>query len=225
MFTIIAIYKIPNFRENGTQLSFKESINVLFKNKRYIEGVIAQIFYVAAQIMCWTFIIQYANNIGFSYEEAQFYNMIAMSIFIASRFISTFLMKYVSPGRMLLIFAIGGALTSLGTIFIVGYAGLLCLVATSAFMSLMFPTIYGIALKGMGDEAKIGAAGLVMAIVGGALMPPLQGRILDIGGKGFSDVSILFVPEVNFSFILPFICFIIIALYGFRTIKDNAIKN
>lgn len=225
MFTIIAIYKIPNFRENGTQLSFKESINVLFKNKRYIEGVIAQIFYVAAQIMCWTFIIQYANNIGFSYEEAQFYNMIAMSIFIASRFISTFLMKYVSPGRMLLIFAIGGALTSSGTIFIVGYAGLLCLVATSAFMSLMFPTIYGIALKGMGDEAKIGAAGLVMAIVGGALMPPLQGRILDIGGKGFSDVSILFVPEVNFSFILPFICFIIIALYGFRTIKDNAIKN
>ena len=221
MFIIIAVYKMPNFKEAGKELSFKDSINSLFRNRRYIEGVIAQVFYVAAQIMCWTFIIQYAHNIGFSYEKAQFYNMIAMSIFIVSRFVSTFLMKYVSPGRMLLIFAIGGALTSLGTIFIVGYTGLLCLVATSAFMSLMFPTIYGISLKGMGDEAKIGAAGLVMAIVGGALMPPLQGRILDIGGKGFSDVTILSVPEVNFSFILPLICFIIIAIFGFRTLRDN----
>ena len=224
MFTIIALYKMPNFKAPGGELTFKESITLLFKNKRYIEGVIAQVFYVAAQIMCWTFIIQYASNIGYSYERAQFYNMIAMSIFILSRFISTFLMKYVSPGKMLLLFAIGGTLTSLGTIFIVGYAGLLCLVATSAFMSLMFPTIYGIALKGMGDEAKIGAAGLVMAIVGGALMPPLQGTILDIGGKGFSDVTILSVPEVNFSFILPLICFIVIGFYGFRTIRENALQ-
>ncbi|MEJ2543631.1 MAG: L-fucose:H+ symporter permease, partial [Calditrichaceae bacterium] len=220
MFIIIAVFKMPSFKDANKEMSLKDSITTLFKNRRYIEGVIAQVFYVAAQIMCWTFIIQYANNIGMSYENAQFYNMIAMSIFIGSRFISTFLMKYISPGKMLLIFAVGGAFTSLGTIFIVGYAGLLCLVATSAFMSLMFPTIYGIALRGMGDEAKIGAAGLVMAIVGGALMPPLQGRILDIGGTGFSDVTILSVPEVNFSFVLPLICFMVIAIYGFRTIKD-----
>jgi len=224
MFIIFAVYKMPTFKDRDKALGFKESVLLLFRNKRYVEGVIAQVFYVAAQIMCWTFIIHYAKNIGIPYEQAQFYNMIAMSIFIASRFISTFLMKYVVPGKMLLLFAIGGALTSLGTIFIVGHAGLICLVATSAFMSLMFPTIYGIALKGMGDEAKIGAAGLVMAIVGGALMPPLQGRILDIGGKGFADVTILSVPEVNFSFILPFICFVVIAVYGFRTIRDNAVS-
>lgn len=224
MFILIAVYKMPNFKDANKEMTLKDSIISLIKNKRYVEGVIAQVFYVAAQIMCWTFIIQYANNIGLSYENAQFYNMIAMFIFIASRFISTFLMKYVSPGKMLLIFAVGGALTSLGTIFILGNMGLLCLVATSAFMSLMFPTIYGIALRGMGDEAKIGAAGLVMAIVGGALMPPLQGRILDIGGTGFSDVTILSVPEVNFSFILPFICFLVIAVYGFRTIKDKTFQ-
>lgn len=224
MFIIIAVYKMPKFREAGKEMSFRESVIKLFSNKRYLEGVIAQVFYVAAQIMCWTFIIQYANNIGIPYEKAQMYNMVAMGIFIVSRFISTFLMKYLSPGRMLLIFALVGVLTSLGTIFIVGEAGLICLVATSAFMSLMFPTIYGIALKDMGDEAKIGAAGLVMAIVGGALMPPLQGRILDIGGKGFSDVTILSVPEVNFSFVLPLICFIVIAVYGFRTIMYHTQK-
>ena len=222
VFIIIASYKFNQFRSEDKEMSFKESVNTLLKNRRYVEGVIAQVFYVAAQIMCWTFIIQYANNIGISYETAQFYNMIAMGIFIANRFISTFLMKYISPGKLLMFFAIGGVLTSLGTIFIVGHAGLICLVATSAFMSLMFPTIYGIALRDMGDEAKIGAAGLVMAIVGGALMPPLQGRILDIGGKGFSDVTILNVPEVNFSFVLPLICFIVIAIYGYRTLKIHA---
>jgi FHS family L-fucose permease-like MFS transporter len=221
MFVIIAIYKMPSFKDKEQGMSFKESIKALVKNRRYVEGVIAQVFYVAAQIMCWTFIIHYAKNIDISYETAQFYNTIAMGIFIISRFVSTFLMKYISPGKLLLIFAVGGMLTTLGTIFIVGHTGLLCLVATSAFMSLMFPTIYGIALKGMGDEAKIGAAGLVMAIVGGALMPPLQGRILDIGGKGFSDVTILSVPEVNFSFILPFICFVVIAIFGYRTLKDK----
>jgi len=216
---VIAFYKFDKFRQEDREMSFTESVKSLRKNKRYIEGVIAQVFYVAAQIMCWTFIIHYAKNIGIPYEKAQFYNMIAMGIFIASRFISTAFMKYFSPGKMLLVFAIGGIFTSLGTIFIVGHTGLICLVATSAFMSLMFPTIYGIALKDMGDEAKIGAAGLVMAIVGGALMPPLQGRILDIGGKGFSDVLILSVPEVNFSFILPLISFVVIAIYGYRTVK------
>jgi len=219
IFIIIAFYKFDQIKLVEKEMSFKESLKTLFKNKRYVEGVIAQVFYVAAQIMCWTFIIHYAKNIGIPYEKAQLYNMIAMGIFITSRFISTFLMKFINPGKLLLYFAIGGILTSLGTIFIVGETGLVCLVATSAFMSLMFPTIYGIALKDMGDEAKIGSAGLVMAIVGGALMPPLQGRILDLGGKGFSDITILSVPEVNFSFILPLFCFIVIAIYGYRTIK------
>lgn len=221
IFIIIAFYKFDQFRLEEKPMSFRESLRTLLKNKRYVGGVVAQVFYVAAQIMCWTFIIHYAKSIGIPYEKAQVYNMIAMGIFITSRFISTFMMKYFSPGKLLFYFAIGGILMSLGTIFIVGEIGLICLVATSAFMSLMFPTIYGIALKDMGDEAKIGSAGLVMAIVGGALMPPLQGRILDIGGKGFSDVTILSVPEVNFSFILPLFCFIVIAIYGYQTLKAH----
>ena len=99
--------------------------------------------------------------------------------------------------------------------------GLYALVTTSFFMSIMFPTRYGIALEGQGEDAKFGAAFLVMAIVGGALMPTLQGLILDMGGKGYADISILGVPEVNFSFFLPTLCFVVIAYYGLRVFKNN----
>ena len=119
-------------------------------------------------------------------------------------------MKYLKPSVMLKIFAMGGMATTLGVIFIGGMTGLYCLVATSIFMSLMFPTIYGIALKGLGDDSTLGAAGLVMAIVGGALMPPLQGAVIDLG-------KVAWLPTVNASFILPFICFVVICIYGIRT--------
>jgi len=108
---------------------------------------------------------------------------------------------------------------TLGTIFIQGMTGLYSLMMISFCMSLMFPTIYGIALEGMGDDAKYGAAFLVMAIVGGAIMPLAQGMILDIGGSGYVDTLILGVPEVNFSFVLPLFCFVVVALYGYRTYR------
>ena len=123
-----------------------------------------------------------------------------------------------------MLFGIGGVICSAGAILLPGMAGLISLIGISVFMSIMFPTIYGIALKDMGDEAKIGSAGLVMAIVGGALMPVAQGWVLDWGGPGFSDVSILgFIPEVNFSFILPLICLAVVAYYGYASY--NASKN
>lgn len=213
MLILIAVTKMPKTIKTTSYSSATDSFKRLFKNGKYKEGVLAQLFYVAAQIMCWTFIIQYAGNLGISKAEAQNYNIIAMSIFLASRFMSTFLMKYVNPKKLLMIFALCAMVTISGVILIEGLTGLYLLVATSAFMSLMFPTIYGIALNGLNQEdTTLGAAGLVMAIVGGALMPILQGLIIDMDKIGpFSGV--------NFSFILPFVCFCFIAVYGYRTLK------
>lgn len=216
MLVIIAVAKMPKRDSADHEIHAGDSFKRLLGNKIYREGVIAQIFYVGAQIMCWTFIIQYADNLGIPKDVAQRYNIVAMVIFLTSRFISTALMKYLNARYMLMIFAIGGMCTITGVILIQGMLGLYLLVATSAFMSLMFPTIYGIALEDIGDDATLGAAGLVMAIVGGALMPPLQGLIIDQGTIGF-------LPAVNFSFILPFICFVVIANYGRRTY--NAFKK
>ena len=138
-------------------------------------------------------------------------------MFLCGRIISTFLMKYVNSRKLLMFFAIGAMLASAGTILIDGIMGLYCLMAISVFMSLMFPTIYGIALENVSiEDSSLGAAFLVMAIVGGALMPPLQGMIIDLGTVGS-------LPAVNFSFILPFICFVVIFVYGLRT--SRIVKN
>lgn len=212
MLVLIAVVKMPKRDNADHSIRAFDSFKRLVKNAKYREGVIAQVFYVGAQIMCWTFIIQYADNLGIPKAEAQNYNIVAMAIFIASRFISTFLMKYFNSKLMLTIFATGGMITTTGVILIQGMPGLYLLVVTSAFMSLMFPTIYGIALNGLKDDSTLGAAGLVMAIVGGALMPPLQGAIIDLGTVGN-------LAAVNFSFLLPFICFVVIAIYGYRCLK------
>lgn len=227
MVAIIAV-KFPKGEEHS-KIALSKTFKTLAKNKSYLMGVVTQIFYVGAQIMCWTYIFQYVDNLnrslsGSEQHTATWFNVAAMLLFLSGRWLGTILMKKNSPSKLLLIFGIGGVITTAITVFIGGHIGLYSLVATSVFMSIMFPTIYGISLHNMGDEAKIGSAGLVMAIVGGALLPVLQGRILDIGGSGFSDSKILgYIPEVNFSFILPLICLAVVAFFGFKTLThENA---
>ena len=216
MFIIIAIKKMPQTSANVQQDSALATLKRLWNNTIYREGVVAQIFYVAAQIMVWTFIIQYADNLGINKATAQNYNIFAMSMFLCSRFISTFLMKFVNSRMLLTIFGIGAMICTAGAILIVGMPGLYCLVGISAFMSLMFPTIYGIALENVdSQDTSLGAAFLVMAIVGGALMPPMQGTIIDMG-------VIYGHPAVNVSFVLPLICFFVISIYGIRSYRKAA---
>ena len=215
VFTAIAITRMPAFGEDDRSLDLGPTFRRLSRNRRYVEGVVAQFFYVGAQIMCWTFIIHYGTmELGLDEVTAQGYNMVAMGLFVTSRFICTFLLKYVSPGGLLMSLALGGAGLTLGTICIQGMAGLYCLVGISACMSLMFPTIYGIALRGVGEDAKLGAAGLIMAILGGSVMPPLQGAIIDLETVGLGSLAI---PAVRASFVLPLICFAVIALFGKRS--------
>lgn len=218
MFMLILIKKMPHNGDKNHDINFVPTLRRIFSLPHYREGVIAQFFYVGVQIMCWTFIIQYGTPIlmadGMTEQAAevmsQQYNIIAMVIFCCSRFICTFLLRYINTGQLLMILAIAGGALVCGVIFMHNIYGLYCLVGVSACMSLMFPTIYGIALTGLGDDAKFGAAGLIMSILGGSVLPPLQASIIDRG-------ELFGMPAVNVSFILPFICFVVIAIYGQRT--------
>tara|TARA_B100000963_G_scaffold92650_1_gene79780 strand:+ start:20684 stop:21979 length:1296 start_codon:yes stop_codon:yes gene_type:complete len=212
MLVLITITKMPSKISESDLSNDLAAFKRLFRNANYREGVISQMFYVGAQIMCWTFIIQYADKLGMPKAQAQNYNILAMTIFLTSRFLCTYLMKFISSKKLLTLFAVGGIISILGVIFLKDIKGLYFLVATSAFMSLMFPTIYGLALHGLGNDTSLGAAGLVMAIVGGALMPPLQGWIVDLETVGN-------YKAVNISFVLPLICFCVIMIYGYRTLK------
>ena len=226
MFLIIWFARMPINGDKNKQINFFPTLKRIFSIPNYRQGVIAQFFYVGAQIMCWTFIIQYGTRIfmaqGMEEQAAevlsQKYNILAMIIFCVSRFVCTYLLKFFNPGKLLRILAIAAAIFTLGVIFFQNIWGLYSLVAVSACMSLMFPTIYGIALKGMGDDAKFGAAGLIMAILGGSILPPLQASIIDLGSIGNS------FPAVNASFILPFICFVVVAWYGAQAFRRSLEK-
>ena len=222
MFFIIFFTRMPKNGDQSHDIHFLSTLKRIFSLKYYREGVIAQFFYVGAQIMCWTFIIQYGTRVfmeeGMAERDAevlsQQFNIYAMLFFICSRFIATYLMKWLKPAKLLTIFACLGMLFTLGVILFQNRLGLYCLVCVSGCMSLMFPTIYGIALDGLGDDAKFGAAGLIMAILGGSVLPPLQAAIID-------QKEIAGFPAVNLSFILPFLCFVVVAWYGYSTYKHR----
>lgn len=262
LMVVFLVCRIPSVETSSTkeshQLTVRATVKRLIKNNRYLSSVLAQTFYVGVQIMIWTFIIQYAEHtLGMRKQDAQFYNIIAMTFFVSSRFVCTFLLKYFNPGALLATLAMGGlALTGwvifgggnseAGTILvqqlgtssgmsalsvyfsalfsIPGMSGLTALIGISACMSLMFPTIYGIGLHGLGDDAKLGAAGLIMAIGGGCLMPPLQGLMMD---QKIFQLGSYSLSGVRFSFFLPLLCFVVIAVYGviqFRRSKKEILS-
>ena len=216
VFALVLLTKMPKKQIDvrGVSLAFGPTLKRLLANKRYRGGVVAQFFYVAAQITCWTFIIQYGTAVfmgeGMPEQNAEILsqrlNIIAMVLFCVSRFVCTFLLKYVKPERLLACFATAAMALTVMVITVGGRCGVYCLVGVSACMSLMFPTIYGLALKDVGPDAEIGSAGLIMAILGGSVMPPLQAMIID---RGYMALS----------FIVPLCCFTIVLLYAIRCSK------
>lgn len=226
VFILFLISKMPQSKDQGKMPKISDTFKSLFKNKKYALGVLAQIFHMGCLIMCWTYIYQYSEAIGIDAVTAGYYQMFAFVIFTIGRAVGTYLLRFISSGKLLMYFAILGFVFTFSAIVIEGTVGLYSLVAVSFCMSLMFPTIYGIALGDLTEEqSKVGSAGLIMAIVGGALMPKLQGMIIDLGGNKVNDIKILGVSEINFSFILPLFCFVFIAWYGLYVSNKVKLSN
>ena len=227
---------------------FREIFSILLHSPKWYLGVVTQVFYVGVQIAAWTWMNVYCvKELGVTSKTAASYYLIAISCFIACRWIATFLMKYVNPARLMAVFAAAAVACSFGVMYLptkvfVTIGGLafswnvVCLVAMSGFMSLMFPTIYGIALGGIDPKAhKIGAAGLIMAIVGGALLTPWMAQIIGDAGSiwcsltsGFDadwDASLkLSQVSLRASFVVPAICFAVVLVYALIFSKDNTRK-
>jgi len=238
LWVAIAVTRMPQASDAGQTINFGPTVRRLVANKHYMFGVIAQFFYVAAQICVWTFTIHYISAIVMNGGEqallavlektginqfvryirlidptkpmspetiAGIYHICAMLTFLVSRFICTALMRIIRPSLMLTVLAGLAVALCLVVIVLPGLVGVICLISISACMSLMFPTIYGIALHGLGDDTKFGGAGLVMAILGGALFPLLQANLIDVWGP---------VNGPAWSYLVPLFCFIIVVAYG-----------
>ena len=218
---LVAVWltKMPKAADTQPEKSMGKSLRELIQIRNYSEGVLAQFFYVGAQVTCWTFIIQYGTRVfmaeGMEEKAAEIlsqrFNIVAMVLFTLSRFICTYCLKYIAPSRLLSILAVVAGVATIGVVCFTDRNGMYCLVAISACMSLMFPTIYGIALHGVGDNVKFAGAGLIMAILGGSFFPPIQAMIID------TNVTFMGLPATNLSFVIPLICFVVVAIYGHRS--------
>lgn len=216
---LIAVTKMPRMKEHDHRAHIKDSVHVLLGNRNYVFSVIAQFFYVGAQITVWTWTNYYIPDHieGIKPDVVLRYHTVALILFGASRWVFTGLMKTVKASTLLLVAAVAAGLCSVGVVFggdvlaftihlpVLGKIyltlGVLCLIGISVFMSLMFPTIFGLGCQGLGEHTKLGASGLIMAILGGALITPLQGAMIDWW-------------NVNVSYLLPFVCFIVIGAYS-----------
>jgi FHS family L-fucose permease-like MFS transporter len=182
-------------------------VRTLWNNKRYRFGVVAQFFNIAAQVCTWTFILQYVQqSINGSLELGGLLLQVSLIIFLLSRFFMTWVIGKIRATKVLAAVAVLAVLLCLYAAAVPDITGVIALVSVSFCLSLMFPTIYGVALRGLGPATKFGAAGLVMAIVGGAIMPVVQGAALD-------------ATSAAVSFIVPAVCFAVVAAFAFYDLR------
>jgi FHS family L-fucose permease-like MFS transporter len=211
---IMLVVKMPTGGDTSAKVSLKSTFGRLFRNKLYRNGVIAQFFYVGAQIGVWSFTIRLVmKELDVLEKEASFYFLYSMICFTIARSLFTYLMKYYQPAKLMTFSAICAIVSCAIVITSSGMTTVIALIAVSFFMSLMFPTIYGIALGNAGQDIKVGASGLIMAILGGAILTPLQGLMSDIYG-------------INTSYIIPLLCFVAVMLYSIYASKvtRNTVK-
>ncbi len=211
VWVLIVATRFPQGTESDKSLRLGSTIRRLFRLKHYGLGVVAQFFYVGAQIGIWSFTIRYVmQDLGLNEADAASYYLASILLFSASRFVFTFLMKYIRPQDLLWIMSALAIALSLVVVLLGGYAGVYALVGVSGCMSLMFPTIYGLAVEGLGEDTKIGASGLIMAILGGAVITAIQGSVSDLAG-------------IHMAYLVPLVCFVVIFYYGIRGYRPTAL--
>ncbi len=211
---VIVFAPMPIDRDSSGKWNMGQTVGRLWRNRRYRYGVVAQFFYVGAQTCVWSFTIRFAMvRLGIYEKEASMMFLYSILAFTGFRFVFTWLMRYVRPVILLALASGMAIVTCMGVFLTDPMAAVVSLIAVSAAMSLMFPTIYGIALDGIiGDDVKIAASGLIMAILGGAVLTPLQAAVSDRCG-------------ITLSFIVPVICFVIILIYSLGVIRKRPVTN
>jgi MFS transporter, FHS family, L-fucose permease len=202
----IAVRKTPKSHEvvaEDIHMHFGATARRLFRNPSYALGVAAQFFNVAAQVCVWTYIIIYVDEVvpGGDKILGGFFLQASLIVFFIARFVMVWLMNYVRATKLLAILGFAAVALCLYAAFVPGTSGAWAIVAVSFCLSLMFPTIYGVSLRGLGPDTKFGAAFLVMAIVGGAIMPAVMGAVTD-------------ATNAAVAFIVPAVCFAFVAAYG-----------
>jgi len=205
LFVAIWLTPMPRASDEGPRLELGPTLRRLLRQRHYVWGVVAQFFYVGAQLAVWSFTIRYVMaELGVNEEAASSWYLAAIGLFAVSRFVCTWLMRFIAPRKLLTYLAILAMLLTLVVVLGRGYVGVVALVGISGCMSLMFPTIYGLAIKGLGQDTKIGGSGLIMAILGGAVFPAIQGLVSDATGS------------INLAYLVPLLCFAVIAFYGMK---------
>jgi MFS transporter, FHS family, L-fucose permease len=210
IWVVIATQKAPKIVEEFPDVGDTSTgalLRILWNNKRYRFGVVAQFFNVAAQVCTWTFLLQYVQQaINGSLELGAYLLQVSLIVFLLSRFLMTWVIGKIRATKVLAVLAVLAVLLCVYAMAFPNITGVIALVGVSFCLSLMFPTIYGVALHGLGPATKLGAAGLVMAIVGGAIMPLIQGATLDATSPAIS-------------FIVPAVCFAVVAAFAFYDLR------
>ena len=210
LWVMIALCKMPKASEAGGALNLGTTFRRLVRNRNYVWGVAAQFFYVGAQIGVWSFTIRYVmQELSLNEEQASSYYLAALVLFTISRFACTGLMKFLRPGDLLALLSLVAIALTLTAIYGKGFFAVYALVGISGCMSLMFPTIFGLAVHGLGEDTKIGGSGLIMAILGGAVLTAAQGQVSDATGS------------IRVSYWVPLLCFSVIAYYGLVACRRN----
>ena len=204
--------KLPEIKEEEGESS-KGFLGALrHKNVRW--GVLAQFFYVGAQIYVFSFLLVFAEDaLGMSGQDGKYYAGLAGFLFMIGRFIGTFFMRYVKPYKLLIIYSVIASLLCLVVIYGTGLVTLYALVGITFFMSIMFPTIFALGIEGTGADTKSASSLIIMSIVGGAVIPPLASKVTDITGN------------IHLSYYITLLCFIVVLFFAWNNKGKETISG